>query len=551
VIPSDNRAVGQGNPPQDANQLSDMEGLLAAVLAQLAGFPGGSTIPTNNAANVTAVQTILGTYTGIGLAPSGGDDALNVQALINLGVKTVWLQAGTFSGVTTVTSSAPPTYINGAGRWATTWNYTGTGDAFRLYTTSNYSGGGGGPAGGGIKGMTIDGTGCGAGSAGIHAGDIYNLDWDCGVRHFQGTGSKAFWFDNKYAGNGCEQMHGRIWAETSTTHVLFDVNPAAGYAPAGSFDRTHLDIFIDGKGKGDLVVLNNGAYIVNGDVGIFGNTDYGSSKFWCLKLTGPATYTFTATNASPCVFTASGSSFTNGTPVSLLGSVPTGFTAGTSYFIVGASGTTFQLSATYGGAAINSTSTGSGTVFNSANANYSAITNSTLRAGIECNGTSGTQPGTIDFVSQQNNVITGCTGILDFSGNNPFAAASNIIGSFQFDGPVYGDGTLQSAGPLGMYPFKYTGSGAAGVLANGDKITTRYNGMVEVTTSGNVTGILMQGFPPDNWRTVSVMNNGTGTITMAASGSSGVANGVSCVIAANSAAAFIWNNDLALWYPTS
>lgn len=74
-------------------------------------------------------------------------------------------------------------------------------------------------------------------------------------------------------------------------------------------------------------------------------------------------YPFTATSASPCVFTATGSAYANGTQVMLTGtSLPAGFTAGTSYFVVAASGTSFELAATSGGSAVNSTSTGAGTV---------------------------------------------------------------------------------------------------------------------------------------------------------------------------------------------
>jgi hypothetical protein len=74
-------------------------------------------------------------------------------------------------------------------------------------------------------------------------------------------------------------------------------------------------------------------------------------------------FSFTATNASPCVFTAAGSSYASGAAVVLSGgSLPAGFTAGTTYYVVSASGTSFSLAATAGGAAINSTSSGSGTV---------------------------------------------------------------------------------------------------------------------------------------------------------------------------------------------
>lgn len=74
-------------------------------------------------------------------------------------------------------------------------------------------------------------------------------------------------------------------------------------------------------------------------------------------------FTFTATSATPCVFTASGSAYANGAAVVLSGgSLPAGFTAGTTYYVVGVSGAAFELAATAGGSPIASTSTGTGTV---------------------------------------------------------------------------------------------------------------------------------------------------------------------------------------------
>lgn len=76
-----------------------------------------------------------------------------------------------------------------------------------------------------------------------------------------------------------------------------------------------------------------------------------------------AAYTFTATSASPCVFTPTPPGLLNGAVVQLSGTtVPTGFTAYTAYYVVTAAQATFQLAATPGGSAINSTSTGTGTV---------------------------------------------------------------------------------------------------------------------------------------------------------------------------------------------
>jgi hypothetical protein len=74
-------------------------------------------------------------------------------------------------------------------------------------------------------------------------------------------------------------------------------------------------------------------------------------------------HSFTATSATPCVFTAAGSAYTAGQAVTLWGSsLPAGFTAGVVCYVVSPSGTTFSLAATSGGSAIASTSTGSGSV---------------------------------------------------------------------------------------------------------------------------------------------------------------------------------------------
>jgi hypothetical protein len=100
------------------------------------------------------------------------------------------------------------------------------------------------------------------------------------------------------------------------------------------------------------------------DISIWSASTSGTFYFSC-PLAGTA-YNFTATNATPCVFTAPGSSYSNGTTVVLTaiaaGSIPTGFTGDTIYFVVSASGITFELSATSGGSAINSSSTGAGIV---------------------------------------------------------------------------------------------------------------------------------------------------------------------------------------------
>ena len=77
-------------------------------------------------------------------------------------------------------------------------------------------------------------------------------------------------------------------------------------------------------------------------------------------------YAFTATLASPGVFTAPGSVYSNGNTVVVFpgagATLPTGVTAGTVYYIVAASGTTFELSATLSGSGINLSAAGAGIV---------------------------------------------------------------------------------------------------------------------------------------------------------------------------------------------
>lgn len=101
---------------------------------------------------------------------------------------------------------------------------------------------------------------------------------------------------------------------------------------------------------------------------------------------GPLTYT--ATSASPCVVTpAYTSAFTaafpgglpNGTGVEFTSGTPAGFTVNTTYYVVSAAATHFSLAATRGGAAINSTGTGSGNLQVTRYA-YSGLANQTPAA---------------------------------------------------------------------------------------------------------------------------------------------------------------------------
>jgi hypothetical protein len=85
----------------------------------------------------------------------------------------------------------------------------------------------------------------------------------------------------------------------------------------------------------------------------------GGIYYWSAQI-GVTPLTITVTIASPGVVTAA---LRNGTAVVLntTGALPTGLSVGTVYYVVGSTGTTCNLSATFGGAAITTTGTQSGT----------------------------------------------------------------------------------------------------------------------------------------------------------------------------------------------
>jgi hypothetical protein len=90
----------------------------------------------------------------------------------------------------------------------------------------------------------------------------------------------------------------------------------------------------------------------------------GQGLYYWYASVGFAPAQVTITIASPGVITMpAGFSILDGTPISFTstGALPTGLTVGTVYFVVNSSGNVFSVSATFGGAAINTSSSQSGT----------------------------------------------------------------------------------------------------------------------------------------------------------------------------------------------
>jgi hypothetical protein len=224
--------------------------------------------PTGAADSTSAIQLAI---TALAAAGSGG---------------VLYFPAGSYKISTTLTlNSATPVYFQGDGLWVTFFKYTGTGACLRVYNSGAYEAFG--QAGGGITGITIDGTSATAPAYGLHMGDILQYTTDVGVQNFTGSGSRGCWFDNQFYWT--EQLGGRIYAANCTAHVVFDNAPGGAATSSGSFMRSDLSIWINQYNPTyDGVVFQNGAFDADGSLVLRGNFGTNNSTLTSavLRLTG-------------------------------------------------------------------------------------------------------------------------------------------------------------------------------------------------------------------------------------------------------------------------
>lgn len=90
------------------------------------------------------------------------------------------------------------------------------------------------------------------------------------------------------------------------------------------------------------------------------------------------------------------------------------------------------------------------------------------------------------------------------------------------------------------------GSAATTVASSGTISTT--NLWQRITNAGAITGVILAaGVAHGQIVIISVDKDASGTVTMAAAGTSRVGTGTACVIAVGAARAFIWDNTDLIW----
>lgn len=245
-------------------------------------------------------------YAGVVDASTAFNAALATLPVVNgYPVGRVVFGPGVVKMAVTPSNPGPSVFVQGAGRWATTiYSYVPAGgDCFRIFDPSGI-GANNTNNGGGITGMTIRGDNAGAGSCGLHIGDVTGYEVDCIVLNFQGAGSKGVWFDNEYRWTEC--LQGSLYISGCTVCCVFDNPASAASTSTGSFSRMDLKFIleqgVDGTGQvwGDGVVFQNGALCFDGSLEIRGNyaLSAAATSAAVLRLTGstPAGHAITSTS---------------------------------------------------------------------------------------------------------------------------------------------------------------------------------------------------------------------------------------------------------------
>lgn len=271
----------------------------AAPLASPAftGTPAGPTAAAGTSTTqlaTTAFVEALAANKVIWLVPSGDVTGAADAAAINSAVTSV---AGLGSAVIALLPVAPwyiecaQVVINRSGLYLQATgcilNAVGAGTMIDMHDSADFETrtvhGGGWIA----PGPVIDGTATTGSSAPFHGGDILQLGVFFRSQNFTaGTTSKGCWLDNRFFWT--EQAYGRVFTENCTAGTVFDVS-AGNTTNTGSFERCNLELYTDqGLPASDGVVFQNGAFVQDGILGLYGNFGTSASPLTsaALRITG-------------------------------------------------------------------------------------------------------------------------------------------------------------------------------------------------------------------------------------------------------------------------
>jgi len=125
-------------------------------------------------------------------------------------------------------------------------------------------------------------------------------------------------------------------------------------------------------------------------------------------------------------------------------------------------------------------------------------------------------------------------------------------------GSIISTSNMQLGAPSGeLTEFRYNnysvplsnpaeGTAATTVASSGTIDTTIY--WQRITNAGEITGVILEAGTRHGQRVlISVDKDASGTVTMAAAGTSRVGTGTACVIAVGAAREFVWDNTDAIW----
>jgi hypothetical protein len=286
--------------------------LVAVDVSDHATAPAGAGGSDKNMtlANAAKAFASLGGYV-VGIQPSGDTSGVTDTASYNAAVAALGSNPGRIlfgdgsfyinqSTATAITRSG--VYVDGMGKWATHVYAVNAGDTFSMRDPNLFTDSG---AGGGIRGMTIDGSMTTGTSTGIHAGDLLQPQFDVEVVDFAfNSSSIGVKFDNIWAIT--EQIQGLIHARGNYTGVEFTQTPGVGNTSCfGSFERANLTICLDQQNANyNGIVFSGGTYFDNSVLNVLGN------------------FTTSASAVTSAVFTLSGST-PSGSQDGAAGTIPT------------------------------------------------------------------------------------------------------------------------------------------------------------------------------------------------------------------------------------